>query len=699
MRFGLPLILALVMAPVSVSQAPIPAPAAAAVDVTGRTDVAGQAARFAYSFDHNALADGVRAGDAVIALTASGNLLSVDARTLALTAQRVVRGRATAIALDDRGVVLVGTEDGQIATVDPSTLALTTIGRAGGSVVWLARRNGTLVAIVRPATPYPWPGQDAASLERLMQRSARLSVFVSRGGKISTRAMPGKPATTFFLDATDVLWFGTDLGEFGGALGSIDLDTGRRLDVPIENGVLGITRTDDGRLLAYGGMEHLWMGRGFVAEVVDGRAMVLRQFERPPQPPFDESHPNAPVDRVLADRAGSGFVVLSAHRLYHASADFSTWSLSTDLGGRWSSGRRDSVGAAPTVNALLPGLNADEWFAIRGHDGIQRAVSDRVERAVVPGQLESPIVDIWHTSIGTVLLSDEASVLWRHDGHTWTTSALCPDRIPGSDYVPSATPIADDGHGLLVDCDGRVTPGPSALVHIDWTGAMRTIDVRSNDPDAQTPASLFLGPTERLFGMKDETLWRFEDARWQIAGTVNSWPSTSGLPGHAAREYVTLMTPDDRTAFLWHVGPGDLLRLSRQADDRWRLDVVGGPTMTNIFDAVADRDGTILVSAPQGLFRYHTRDGRIDSYPVPDRDRIMTAVRDRRGRIWAAGDRLYVSSDAPQWKVVDLPMMSRTWLKRLRLDPASSNAMLLSLFDRGFVTITVDDDGDQAKPR
>jgi hypothetical protein len=696
MRLGLPLILAIAAAPVSVSQAPIPAPGA--VDVTGRTEVAGQAARFVYDFDHNALADGVRAGDAVIALTASGNLLRVDARTLALTTQQVVDGRATAIALDDRGVVLAGKEDGQIAVVDPSTLALTTIGQADGAITWLMRRGGTLVAIARSQTPEPWPGQDYASLNRLMQRPARLSMFVSQGGKVSTRAWSGEAATTFFLDA-GLLWFGTDLGEFGGALGSIDLDTGRRVDVPVENGVLGIMRADDGRLLAYGGTAHLWAASGFVAEVVDGRARMLRQFERPTQPPIDQSHPNAPIDRVAADRAGSGFVVLSAHHLYHASADFSTWSLSTDLGGRWSAGRRHSVGSTPTVNALLPGLSASEWLAIRGRDGIQRIVGDRVESAVVPRQLESPIVDIWHTSNGTIFLSDGESVLWRHDGGTWTTSALCPDHIPGSDSEPSAMPIADDGRGLLVDCDGTVTPGPSALVHIDGTGAMRTIDVRTSDRNTSTPASLFVGPAGRLFGMNEETLWRSDDGGWQIAGAIGSWPAMDRWSGQAGRQYVTLATPDDRTAFIWHVGIGDLLRLSHQTDDRWRLDVIGRPTMANIFDAVADRDDAILTSTPRGLFRYHTGDGRIERYRLPARDRIVTAVRDRRGRIWAAGDRLYVSSDGRRWNVVDLPMMSQTWLKRLRLDPESPDTLLLSLFDRGFVAITVDGDSDRATPR
>ncbi len=694
MRFSLPLILALVVAPAFVSQTP----ARGADDVTGRTDVAGQAARFAYYFDHNALADGVLAGDAVIATTASGNLLRVDARTLALATQHIVRGRATAIAADDHGVILVGTEDGQIATVDPSTLALTTIGRVDGAIAWLARRNETLVSIVRPQPSSPWPGQDVASLDRLLQRSARLSMFVNSGGRVSTRAWPGEPATTFFLDASGVLWFGADLGEFGGALGSIDLDTGRRVDVPVENGVLGITRADDGRLLAYGGMEHLGMGSGFVADVVDGRARILRQFERPAEPPFDQSHPNAPIDRVVADRADGGFLVLSAHRLYHSSPDFSTWSRSTDLGGRWSAGRRYAVGGAPTVNALLPGLSTREWLAIRGRDGIQRIVGDRVESGAATRQLESPIVDIWPTSIGTMLLSDGESVLWRHDGDAWTTSALCPNRIPGSDHAPNATPIADDGRGLLVDCDGGITPGPLALIHVDGTGAMQTIDVRTNDRGARAPAALFLGPGERLFGMKDGTLWRFEDARWQIAGVVGAWPNADRWSGRAAREYVTMTTPTDRTAFIWHVGSGDLLRLSQEADARWRLEVVGRPAMANILDAVPDRDDTILASTPRGLVRYHTRDGGIERYRLPDHDRIVTAARDRRGRIWVAGDRLYVSTGPRQWKVVDLPLMSRTLLKRLRLDPAS-DAMLLSLFDRGFVTITVDGDRRQTKPQ
>jgi hypothetical protein len=67
---------------------------------------------------------------------------------------------------------------------------------------------------------------------------------------------------------------------------------------------------------------------------------------------------------------------------------------------------------------------------------------------------------------------------------------------------------------------------------------------------------------------------------------------------------------------------------------------------------------------------------------------VLTVARDDTGRLWAAGDRLYVSADdGTTWKRVDLPMVSPTSVKRLRRDPSSPGGMYLSLDDRGLVAI------------
>ena len=63
------------------------------------------------------------------------------------------------------------------------------------------------------------------------------------------------------------------------------------------------------------------------------------------------------------------------------------------------------------------------------------------------------------------------------------------------------------------------------------------------------------------------------------------------------------------------------------------------------------------------------------------------AARDGNGRLWAAGARLSVSPDGAgrTWKLVDLPMVSPTRTKRMRVD--ADGTLWVSLYDRGVVTL------------
>ena len=163
-----------------------PAPAGE-MAVRGTVDVDGRSRGFTYHFDHNALAAAVRVDEWLIALTASGNLLRFDARMLTVAAQAVVPGRATAISVEDGHRVMLGTEDGQIASVDPVTLDRTVLARSEGSVQWLARTGDRVVAALKPAVVEPWPGEPFDAFDRATE-SARWLVFVRRGGTSSRPA-------------------------------------------------------------------------------------------------------------------------------------------------------------------------------------------------------------------------------------------------------------------------------------------------------------------------------------------------------------------------------------------------------------------------------------------------------------------------------------------------------------------------------
>lgn len=103
----------------------------------------GSQARYTYHFDHNALTDGVLAGQSLFALTDSGNLHEFNAETLELNGQVIVPGRALFIAAESKDSALIGTFDGHILRVRAKSLQMETATFTPGNVVWLSAEPST----------------------------------------------------------------------------------------------------------------------------------------------------------------------------------------------------------------------------------------------------------------------------------------------------------------------------------------------------------------------------------------------------------------------------------------------------------------------------------------------------------------------------------------------------------------------------
>ena len=134
---------------------------------------------------------------------------------------------------------------------------------------------------------------------------------------------------------------------------------------------------------------------------------------------------------------------------------------------------------------------------------------------------------------------------------------------------------------------------------------------------------------------------------------------------------------------------GDLLGLtkSEKGYDLRPLATVKGPVPSGLFDAIADRDGYLLAATASGLVRFNPESGKRQIIPDPNAtEEFKTVVRDSAGRIWAAGDLLYVSFDeGKHWSVVPMPMLSRTYIKRIR--EVSPGTLAIALYDRGVVFV------------
>ena len=570
----------------------------------------------------------------------------------------------------------------------------------------------------------PLPGElfkdyDARSarLERIVTRPYFVAVYVN--GKM--RMLPfqlGKNFSipnSYLLDGSNRLWMGTDKGEWGGECSYMDLRTGKVHAVAGDiSGVLGFLRATDGRLFAYGGTSHLGMHTGYIAQITNEHLDNVSQFESNDwkQPVPDKTQqiisqlkkatvqtqiaspddkPQAPVDLMVEDSDKGGFWVVSAHTLYRTNSRFSKWSKVVDLGGRWYGGRRYSVGNTPTVNRMLADkAKPDSLLVVMGRDGLERVSSASAEHLPFIGELESSIIEIWKTSIGTVLLADDSDhTAWRAANGGWQQMQWFPNRRPsdeGADWY-EAEPFGDDGDGILAFSSDNISPGERDIVKLSARGTAETTE-SWKDSTSRWDSSFLRTTDGRLLRISGSKLEIRQPSGWRETGESKLPDSDDRKRELIGRRYVSLSEADQSEIFL-DVELGELDKLTRTSDGRYvfaPLSYKGRAMPTGVFDAVVDADGWVLLATAHGLFRLRLEDGQRKSIASPSLgEEIKTICRDEQGRLWVAGKRLYISSDeGKRWNNVELPMLSDTYTKRVRPNPMAPG-LIVALHDRGVV--------------
>lgn len=266
----------------------------------------------------------------VVVRTRAGNLVRYD-RTLAFVTDAVLPSPAVALALP-----YVALASGEIARLDPRTLALTPIAQASGTPLWLAPRGAGVVAFVERERRFAID-VDGESFD------------VSLGD--SAAAHVGKPSA-FFLDG-DVVWFGVDAGEWGGLIGRVDLAT--RTTRVFDDGdahepVYGFAKHPDGRTLFHGGLAHMGSRDGAIAAIDTAVTPLWHRQARAPARTMNEP-PGMPIVAIRAER--DHLLVLAWRELYAVSADFARWTKLVALPARARAGRPDAMGSYPAVVAML----------------------------------------------------------------------------------------------------------------------------------------------------------------------------------------------------------------------------------------------------------------------------------------------------------------------------------------------------------
>jgi hypothetical protein len=674
--------------------------------------------RWSYHFDHNALKDAELVAGNLVALTESGNLVRFDAETLSIAGHEVVPGRGISITRGFGGKLLIGAEDGQIFEVDSETLALTAVTKANGRVLWLCagkvigKPNSIVAVIDARADVMPWPGEPFKAYETRSARIERqainpLKVLIFSEG--APKYVPFKQGSfaspnTFMLDDSDRLWMGADKGEWGGQYSYMELRTGKIHSFDTGAGVLGFLKLHKGRVLAYGGTSHLGMDSGFVADVSKDPVVYLREFtnrskqdlpnaakrvlEQAKTTRSEDAEPQSPIDLITED-GHDGFWILSAHEVYRCDGDFSRWQMVADFGGRWSGGRNYSIGNSPTIRRVLAvGGDQPGLIAVSARDGVARLSNGNVQHVQLPGQIESSIIEVWPTSIGIVFLNDDESHTgWRFNDHGWQRLRFFPAEEPSQTYEAwnFAEPILDD-HGIVAYFGTNTTPGERGFLKVGDQPEPSVLK-KWTDSSSFYGSSVLATSDGTMLEVSEDGIRRWTGDAWEPAGT-HSDSDTDRRRLLKARSYIPLVEGGTREVFL-DVELGDLLCLTKTAKryDLRPLTTAKGPTPKGVFDAVADRDGYLLVAAASGLVRFNPESGERHAIAAPSTtEEFKTIARDSSGRIWTAGDLLYVSlDDGKRWSLVRMPMLSPTYIKRIR--EVSPGSLAVALHDRGVVFV------------
>jgi len=665
----------------------------------------GRRLQYAYHFDRNALRDCVRVGDSLLALTESGELLRFDIGSLALTGQRIVPGRATAIAVRDSDHVLIGTRQGVIFEAEAASLDLRRVATVSGQILWLGSGPDMIVAAAdRLSYEVRWPGEDVRDFEaRVGTGDHSYFVALIQGRAERFFDLPsGKAAVepyAVLLEGATRLWLGEDRGEFGGSCSWMDLRSGKLRRLRGKPNVRGFLQTRDGRVLAYGGTSHFGYNSGEIVRVDRQKLEYLSEFKggeyldpaKPEAPQLSgmQNMPQGPVDLVQEDPSGNGFLVVSEHILYKADRNFGGWEKIAELGGRWRSGHVYAVGDTPTVKAAIPDRRSGNWIFAMGRDGFVRVSDGTVRRNQMPAQVEvsdeSSLVDIWPTSIGLLLLeAPNPYFCWRLKADGWERLSFYPARPPTepAHHWMSAVPYGDDGRGILAQVGDNTISGERVLLRL---GPQGVTELKAWEEDALYHDA-FQTVDGKIFLIPGNELLVWEGESWRKAGEADR---PFGFETAYGRRYISCAKVGS-TEFFHDVGLGGFVRLDVGSDNTYRLEAVTFPKDTTpgpAFDAVPDGSGHVLLAAVRGLFRWAPADNRFERLADPEpAGRILTICRDSRGRLWAAGDRLHLSGDSgQQWETVDLPMLCRSDTKRIRPNPERQDGLILLLHDQGMV--------------
>ncbi len=650
-----------------------------------------------YHFDRNAIADSRIVGKQLLALTTSGNLLTLDAETFAARNERVLRRRATCLGPADETHVLAGIANGVLVRVSVKDLSIERVGQVPGIPRWIGVRatDGGFVTAYQP------------------ERRVDSRVLVADEGHGRTFDAGVRPI--LFLDSKDRLWIAS-----GDTVRSVDLATGTHKDQLNKGGwagLRGFVELSDGQIWAFGGSDRPGGLSSFVVRVApDGKSTPLFTAAAKPR---SSAEPRTTITHVLEDLAAGQVIVVLRDNVLVSDRSLSSWK---SLDGMSAAGREaDALSARGHAHLsekrVLLGL-------IRG--GVMEVTGEFARRHALTGQypVSSPS-EIVRLSSGMAFYGDGGPAYYVD--RAWRP---LPDPImpPAELTGPLRSGESERGWAATttIPIEGEVSyvitkagPPRHYIGHIHglrdvfltarWDGAVLTVLGREDLPIE--PDDTFITPDKQLWNVDDQGLWSFDGGRWRMVMRISpeanahrgarvaaergraGGPSRSSI-GDPLRFANTWRSPFyglPRSSPSW-----SLVRLdSNEAGgvpliDEIPVRIDGRRVLLRDLASWGNTKDSLLLATNRGLCSFNIKFGNCDIRRPEGLDgegRIF--MRDGTKRLWLGGQGLWVLRDDKQADPVhpSIPMLSDTDVVALAEMP--DGRLVIGTADRGVVFLSI----------
>jgi hypothetical protein len=628
--------------------------------------------RWRYHFNRNALSSLCVTPEGIVTLTDSGNLLRFDPNTLRLTCERPIPVGATGLFADREGPLAVSA-DGTVSRVNARTLALTEGARLPGPAGWIGRIREKGASVLRAVIPRP----------READRQPEFTLCrIGPDGVTDTTCVvpqrfPWRWPSAYYLDAKQRLWLGTDAGEWGGGCTYLDLGTDRVEEIEGHtSGVYGFVGLPDGQVWAYGGTTHLGLNDGFIARVDRGRIECLADFSgnRVRREPPDR--PRFPITHILPDPCGGGLLVFAYRDLFRVDPGLTKWQYLGPVALRYVWGRPDAMGSYPALRSIQPAPDGSgDLLGATARDGLVRIAGGKVTSFPIRGQLGEDFFPELLPLPGRTLIFGKS--LWRQVEGRWEQMPLEPPLEPDAGTVwyehrPFATP---EGDLVILSRDNSSPNGVAALTR--WRDGQSTVlsSQRGRNGVGFAARSVFMVQGQ-LWTAGYQNLLRLEGEGWVRAGRSPDgliWDLTE--VGSAGPRW--LLCGNDRL-FRLHPGTG--------AGDAVLEPVSLPAEVGKVHNAVAFDAGRVLLATDGGLRLLATATGELSQPSFAPKGAVKALGRDLRGRLWLAGDSVWLQRDG---KVLSPPVPSLPQGTPLAIAPDAEHqdGVLISLAGRGVLAV------------